>query len=351
MTTVIYKIYNIVNSHCYIGSSRQYKRRKTLHISSLRRGKHHSKYLQRAWNKYGESSFIFDIVLDCGQECSKKDKIAYEQFFLDHLLPEYNVSKFADYPDYIPTEESKRKSLEGRRKFHLANPGYRKGKPYNGPRKISEEQKQELLKRLAAGDQPAALAIEYGITTSAMTRYKRMASEKYNVILPYRVLTEQNRKAIGDRNRGKKLSKAQKDAISNGNKGRKHSKESILKRTAACKITKSNKVLPDKILLIRRRLLNGESTVRLAEEFSMPLQTIQYHSRRAREEAGIKEDKRKHNRSLKPKFIKLDPQLLEDLCNQIVAGVPRKILMAKYDVSTSYISNLISRKKLFTQKI
>lgn len=62
MAQGIYKIINIVNNKFYIGSTVNTKRRRARHFSELRTNKHNNKYLQTAWNKYGESSFIFIVV-------------------------------------------------------------------------------------------------------------------------------------------------------------------------------------------------------------------------------------------------------------------------------------------------
>ena len=62
MSSGIYKIINIVNNKYYVGSSINLGRRKSKHFSELRHNKHNNKYLQNAWNKYGEGSFIFVVV-------------------------------------------------------------------------------------------------------------------------------------------------------------------------------------------------------------------------------------------------------------------------------------------------
>jgi group I intron endonuclease len=62
MAMGIYKIINIKNNKFYVGSAVNFSRRKTRHFSELRTNKHNNKHLQAAWNKYGESSFIFAIV-------------------------------------------------------------------------------------------------------------------------------------------------------------------------------------------------------------------------------------------------------------------------------------------------
>jgi len=61
----IYKIENLVNSKVYIGQSKDINMRFLGHKSVLRRNKHGNEYLQRAWNKYGEDKFIFEILEEC----------------------------------------------------------------------------------------------------------------------------------------------------------------------------------------------------------------------------------------------------------------------------------------------
>lgn len=59
----IYKITNIVNSKVYIGQSIDlWTRINEGHLQKLKKQKSHNKYLQRAWNKYGENNFIFEII-------------------------------------------------------------------------------------------------------------------------------------------------------------------------------------------------------------------------------------------------------------------------------------------------
>lgn len=91
----IYMILNILNNHKYVGSTNNFKRRLTRHRGELRKDKHHSTYLQRAYNKYGEDKFIIYIL----ERCSPiKDTLIYlEQKYLD-LNPEYNISKTASHP-------------------------------------------------------------------------------------------------------------------------------------------------------------------------------------------------------------------------------------------------------------
>jgi group I intron endonuclease len=59
----IYKIENIITNKIYIGQTTQnFKTRKSHHLYHLNNNIHHNTYLQRAFNKYGESNFKFTIL-------------------------------------------------------------------------------------------------------------------------------------------------------------------------------------------------------------------------------------------------------------------------------------------------
>lgn len=75
----IYKITNILNNKMYIGSSKDIYKRWKEHIRGLNKGNHHSIKLQRAWNKYGEDSFEFQIL----EECEEDKRLYLEQYYID----------------------------------------------------------------------------------------------------------------------------------------------------------------------------------------------------------------------------------------------------------------------------
>lgn len=83
----VYIITNTVNGNRYIGSSIDIHRRWWQHRSQLCKGTHGNQILQRAWDKYGESSFEFSILL----LCSETDTLLNEQQCLDTFHPEYNI--------------------------------------------------------------------------------------------------------------------------------------------------------------------------------------------------------------------------------------------------------------------
>lgn len=87
----IYRIKNLLDGKCYIGSSVNIHRRWAGHRSELKRNKHHSLYLQRSWNKHGSDNFVFEII----ELCDKSKLIEREQHYIDTENPVYNTVPFA----------------------------------------------------------------------------------------------------------------------------------------------------------------------------------------------------------------------------------------------------------------
>lgn len=81
MKSGIYKITNIVNNKVYVGRSVNWLKRISVHKSELRKNKHSNPYLQKAWNKYGETNFICELVEQCSVD-ELKDK---EIYWIDKL--------------------------------------------------------------------------------------------------------------------------------------------------------------------------------------------------------------------------------------------------------------------------
>lgn len=91
MASGIYQILNTLTGKLYIGSAVNFTQRWKEHRKGLKRGDHHSRYLQAAWNKYGCEAFIFRPLLIC----AATDLLFYEQRTLDALNPSYNLAKVA----------------------------------------------------------------------------------------------------------------------------------------------------------------------------------------------------------------------------------------------------------------
>lgn len=86
----IYKIVNTKNGKMYIGSSKNIKRRWGIHKSSLKNNRHHSVHLQRAWNKYGKESFVYEVIKEMSN-ASETELFNEETNYITTLKPDYNV--------------------------------------------------------------------------------------------------------------------------------------------------------------------------------------------------------------------------------------------------------------------
>jgi group I intron endonuclease len=76
----IYRIENTETRKVYIGQAGNLKKRYCDHVSALRRNNHDNKYLQNAWNKYTEETFVFSIL----EECAKEKLAQREQYWMDY---------------------------------------------------------------------------------------------------------------------------------------------------------------------------------------------------------------------------------------------------------------------------
>ena len=112
MKSGIYQIKNIINNKIYIGSSVDIKRRWSEHRSDLKKMKHHSIHLQRAWYHYGEDVFIFTILEDVGEPDLLIER---EQHYLDLYKPYKREIGYNSCPNagsrlgFKHSEESKKK--------------------------------------------------------------------------------------------------------------------------------------------------------------------------------------------------------------------------------------------------
>lgn len=75
----IYRILNTVDKKLYIGSSFNIYNRWKQHKYNLNKNKHVNKHLQRAWNKYGEDVFLFEIIEICNLVVLEER----EQYYMD----------------------------------------------------------------------------------------------------------------------------------------------------------------------------------------------------------------------------------------------------------------------------
>lgn len=157
----VYKIVNTVNDYFYIGSAVNLKRRKTRHFSELRNQKHNNARLQAAWNKYGESSFTFEVV-----EYVEDVQLLYDvedRWLTGHVGKQYcyNIGMAAISPmlglkgelsptwGYRHTEEAKEKIAAAGRGRPVSEEARAKRSAKLKGREISLEQRVRISKTLS----------------------------------------------------------------------------------------------------------------------------------------------------------------------------------------------------------
>lgn len=89
-----YGVYAIeIDNKYYIGSTMQsFKKRILSHLRSLKKHKHHSHLLQKAFCDFGEENINFYILETCNSYCNITER---EQFYIDFFKPFYNIAPFA----------------------------------------------------------------------------------------------------------------------------------------------------------------------------------------------------------------------------------------------------------------
>jgi group I intron endonuclease len=121
MNCGVYKIES-PSGNFYIGSTSNFAERRRAHFRALRKGKHHSAPLQRAWNKYAGALVFRPIII-----CSKSDRVMYEQLVFDGLQPKYNATKNAAAPmlGVKHGPDARKKIGDASKRLWASDPSYR----------------------------------------------------------------------------------------------------------------------------------------------------------------------------------------------------------------------------------
>lgn len=117
---IIYQILNVVNNKKYIGLSRRpFEERKQEHLKNLKGNRHCNRYLQNAWNKYGEENFEFSIL----ENVSLGILLEKEEFYITKLQTNnenygYNLTSGGECS--VSNEVNIQARRKGARKVNLA---------------------------------------------------------------------------------------------------------------------------------------------------------------------------------------------------------------------------------------
>jgi group I intron endonuclease len=122
-TSGIYRIRCLANGKVYIGSAVDFAERWRVHVYELDRGKHHSRYLQRAWNKHGPDGFVFEVI----EYADQPVLIEREQWHLDNAQAcnprhGYNTSPTAGSQLGFKHSEETRAAYSEARKGRVVTP-------------------------------------------------------------------------------------------------------------------------------------------------------------------------------------------------------------------------------------
>lgn len=166
------------DGRCYVGSSICLAARRSYHLSSLRKRKHHNRLLQAAWDALGCDQFEFVVL----EESPTGDLLPVEQKWMDLLRAAtegFNLSPTAGRCNGVVHSPETRarvsaalcggvQSPESNAKRRASLSGE------NGPNaKVREEDVREIRRRAETGETFSAIAAEYALqrqTVSMMVR-------------------------------------------------------------------------------------------------------------------------------------------------------------------------------------
>jgi len=132
----IYKIINIINNKIYIGNAINLYKRMHNHIHQLKNSIHHSRHLQRSWDKYGENFFKFYIIEYVED---KNNLIEREQYWMDYYKS-YDINLGYNICTKANSNIGKKLTEETKRKISEAQKGHTRLSE-ESKRKISEKNK------------------------------------------------------------------------------------------------------------------------------------------------------------------------------------------------------------------
>lgn len=135
----VYIIRCVKNNKLYVGSSVNIKNRISRHFNDLLKQKHSSPQLQNSYNKYGNESFVVEIVEEFEKnEITLKELHRFEQKYLDEFKPYlkdngFNTCRIAGSPSQYRLSDERKKQISESLKGRVVSDETRK--------KISESRK------------------------------------------------------------------------------------------------------------------------------------------------------------------------------------------------------------------
>lgn len=140
----IYRFYNLTNGKSYVGQSRDLQHRYNEHLNLLRRGVDGCSILNKAWQKYGEDSFGYEILCYCSEdELDEKEKMFIETY--NALSDGYNCTEGGGgISGYHHTSEARKKIGDAFRGKTLSEEHKKKCSECQKGKKLTPEHKKAL---------------------------------------------------------------------------------------------------------------------------------------------------------------------------------------------------------------
>lgn len=206
-TVGVYRIRNKRNGKFYVGSSIEIEKRLERHRRELERGIHHCIYLQRAWNKYGADSFIFEVIHECSSE---EEARLIEQQYLDNETENlYNISRKASGGDIISYHPNKQNIIQKmaqsiRKRYESMTPEERKKKhaTYSMKgRRHTEEARRKMSEAQKGRKGPKGVKR----TPEQRARLSQIASQRTGEKNPFygKRHSEETKRKLSEKNKGK----------------------------------------------------------------------------------------------------------------------------------------------------
>lgn len=208
----VYRIKSVIKpERYYIGSSCDIATRWSGHRSDLIKGKHHSRKLQRHFNKYGMADLAFEIIEE--STFPDKDYLLYrEQCYLDKNFPYFNNETIAGSPKGRKASPEARAKMSATRKGRKRSPeSIQKWRDAVTGKKRGPQTKEQ---RDATSKMMRGNTYSRGRKASPEARAKMSAAHRG------KHHSEEWNRHISEGNRGKKLSEEVRRKISKSKKGK-----------------------------------------------------------------------------------------------------------------------------------
>lgn len=220
MSGGIYKIQNLVNGKCYVGSAKSFNDRFRKHKNSLVKNSHHSIKLQRAWNKYGSENFVFQPLLIC----KPIDLLYYEQRVIDSFdsyYSGYNATIKAHSKIGMKSSKETCAKISAAKKGINLSESHKKAISDGGKGRVKSQSEIEKVRIALTGKKKSPEHVEKMRQANIGKKYSDETKAKVSASLIG------NSRALGN-----KLSDETKQKMSESHKGKAQSPEWIEKRIA-----------------------------------------------------------------------------------------------------------------------